>query len=76
MQDWEEVTYTEFAEKTPKDTIILTLACGKYRFNKKNFGNIGELLKLLDVGQCKHRDGKQLLTFLCSWTNIKFRIKE
>ncbi len=44
--------YTEFAEKTPKDTIILTLACGKYRFNKKDFGTIGELPRLLDVGQC------------------------
>lgn len=44
--------YTEFAEKTPKDTIILTLACGKYRFNKIDFGTIGELPRLLDVGQC------------------------
>lgn len=44
--------YTEFAEKAPKDTIILTLACGKYRFNKKDFGTIGELPRLLDVGQC------------------------
>lgn len=44
--------YTEFTEKAPKDTIILTLACGKYRFNKKDFGTIGELPRLLDVGQC------------------------
>jgi hydroxylamine reductase len=44
--------YTQFAEKTPKDTIILTLACGKYRFNKKDFGMIGDLPRLLDVGQC------------------------
>ncbi len=44
--------YTQFAEKTPKDTIILTLACGKYRFNKKDFGMIGNLPRLLDVGQC------------------------
>nr|WP_276717202.1 hydroxylamine reductase [Caloranaerobacter azorensis] len=44
--------YTEFADKTPKDTIILTLACGKYRFNKKDFGKIGEFPRLLDVGQC------------------------
>lgn len=44
--------YTEFAEKTPKDTIILTLACGKYRFNKKDFGTIGEFPRLLDIGQC------------------------
>jgi hydroxylamine reductase len=44
--------YTEFAQKTPKDTVILTLACGKYRFNKLDFGTIGELPRLLDVGQC------------------------
>ncbi len=44
--------YTELAEKTPKDSVILTLACGKYRFNKKDFGTIGELPRLLDVGQC------------------------
>jgi hydroxylamine reductase len=44
--------YTEFAEKTPKDTIILTLACGKYRFNKKVFGTVAGLPRLLDVGQC------------------------
>jgi len=44
--------YTEFAENAPEDTIILTLACGKYRFNKKEFGTIGELPRLLDIGQC------------------------
>jgi hydroxylamine reductase len=44
--------YTEFAEKAPKDTIILTLACGKYRFNKLDFGDIGGIPRLLDVGQC------------------------
>jgi hydroxylamine reductase len=44
--------YTEFAEKTPEDTVILTVACGKYRFNKLEFGNIGPLPRLLDVGQC------------------------
>lgn len=44
--------YADFAEKAPKDTVILTLACGKYRFNKKDFGTIGELPRLLDVGQC------------------------
>lgn len=44
--------YTEFAEKTPDDTVILTLACGKYRFNKKNLGNIGPFPRLLDMGQC------------------------
>ena len=44
--------YTEFAEKVPKDCIILTLACGKYRFNKLDFGEVAGLPRLLDVGQC------------------------
>ena len=44
--------YTEFAEKVPKDCIILTLACGKYRFNKLEFGEVAGLPRLLDVGQC------------------------
>jgi len=44
--------YTEFAEAVPKDCVILTLACGKYRFNKLDFGDIGGIPRLLDVGQC------------------------
>ncbi|MBK5274620.1 MAG: hydroxylamine reductase [Desulfuromonadales bacterium] len=44
--------YTEFAEQAPKDTVILTLACGKYRFNKLEFGDIGGIPRLLDIGQC------------------------
>ena len=44
--------YTEFAEKVPADCLILTLACGKYRFNKLDFGSLGSLPRLLDVGQC------------------------
>jgi hydroxylamine reductase len=44
--------YTEFAEKAPKDTVILTLACGKFRFNKLDLGDIGGIPRLLDVGQC------------------------
>ena len=44
--------YTEFAEQVPKDSIILTLACGKYRFNKLEFGEVSGLPRLLDVGQC------------------------
>ncbi len=44
--------YTEFAEKLPQDTVILTLACGKYRFNKLEFGDIGGIPRLLDIGQC------------------------
>ncbi len=44
--------YTEFAEAVPDDCVILTLACGKYRFNKLEFGDIGGIPRLLDVGQC------------------------
>lgn len=44
--------YTEFAEAVPKDCVILTLACGKYRFNKLDFGTVAGLPRLLDVGQC------------------------
>lgn len=44
--------YTEFAKKVPQDCIILTLACGKYRFNKLEFGEVASLPRLLDVGQC------------------------
>jgi len=44
--------YTEFAQQVPDDCIILTLACGKYRFNKLNFGEVAGLPRLLDIGQC------------------------
>jgi len=44
--------YTEFVEKAPKDTIILTLACGKFRFFDKELGTIDEIPRLLDIGQC------------------------
>ncbi len=44
--------YTEFAKMVPEDCLILTLACGKYRFNKLDFGEIAGLPRLLDVGQC------------------------
>ena len=44
--------YTELAESVPKDCVILTLACGKFRFNKLDFGTIGGLPRLLDIGQC------------------------
>jgi hydroxylamine reductase len=44
--------YTEFAEAVPQDCVILTLACGKYRFNKLDFGTVGGLPRLLDIGQC------------------------
>jgi hydroxylamine reductase len=44
--------YTEFAQKVPNDCVILTLACGKYRFNKLEFGSIDGIPRLLDIGQC------------------------
>lgn len=44
--------YTELAEKTPDDTVMLTLGCNKFRFNKTDFGDIGGIPRLLDVGQC------------------------
>lgn len=44
--------YTEFVKKTPADTIVLTLACGKYRFNDLNIGEIGGLPRIMDMGQC------------------------
>jgi hydroxylamine reductase len=44
--------YTEFVEKVPKDCVVLTLACGKFRFFDKDLGNIGGIPRLLDVGQC------------------------
>lgn len=44
--------YTELAQQIPQDCVILTLACGKYRFNKLEFGDIGGIPRLLDCGQC------------------------
>jgi hydroxylamine reductase len=44
--------YTDFAQAVPNDCVILTLACGKYRFNKLDFGEIGGIPRLLDCGQC------------------------
>lgn len=44
--------YTEFAQAVPEDCVILTLACGKYRFNKLPFGDIEGIPRLLDAGQC------------------------
>jgi hydroxylamine reductase len=44
--------FTEFAESVPQDCVVLTLACGKYRFNKLDFGTIGGIPRLLDLGQC------------------------
>ena len=44
--------YTEFVKQTPQDTVVLTLACGKYRFNDLDLGTIGGLPRLMDIGQC------------------------
>lgn len=44
--------FTKFAQLVPEDCVILTLACGKYRFNKLDFGTVAGLSRLLDVGQC------------------------
>jgi len=46
--------YTDFALAVPDDCVILTLACGKFRFNKLEFGDIGGIPRLLDVGQCNN----------------------
>ena len=48
----ERAYYTEFAKAIPQDSLLLTLGCGKYKFNKLDFGNIGGIPRLLDVGQC------------------------
>jgi len=44
--------YTEFVEKVPRDCVVLTLACGKFRFFDKDLGDIGGIPRLLDMGQC------------------------
>jgi hydroxylamine reductase len=44
--------YTEFAEQVPQDTVVMTLGCAKYRFNQHEFGDIGGIPRLLDLGQC------------------------
>ena len=49
--------YTEFVKQAPADTVVLTLACGKYRFNDLDLGTIGGLPRLMDVGQCNDAYG-------------------
>ena len=49
--------YTDFVKQTPDDTIILTLACGKYRFNDLDLGTIGVLPRIMDMGQCNDAYG-------------------
>ena len=49
--------YTEFVKQTPSDSIVLTLACGKFRFNDLDLGEIGGLPRLMDIGQCNDAYG-------------------
>ena len=49
--------YTEFVKQTPADSIILTLACGKYRFNDLQLGEIGRFPRIMDMGQCNDAYG-------------------
>ena len=49
--------YTEFVKQTPKDSIVLTLACGKYRFNDLDLGTVAGLPRILDMGQCNDAYG-------------------
>lgn len=49
--------YTEFVKQTPEDTVVLTLACGKYRFNDLDLGEAGGLPRLMDMGQCNDAYG-------------------
>jgi hydroxylamine reductase len=49
--------YTDFVKQTPDDTVVLTLACGKFRFNDLDLGSIGGIPRLLDVGQCNDAYG-------------------
>ena len=49
--------YTDFVKQTPQDTVILTLACGKYRFNDLDIGQIGPFPRILDMGQCNDAYG-------------------
>jgi len=49
--------YTEFVRQTPGDTVVLTLACGKYRFNDLDIGSIGPFPRILDMGQCNDAYG-------------------
>lgn len=59
--------YTEFAEKLPKDTIILTSGCAKFRYNKLNLGDINGIPRVLDAGQCNDS---------YSWAVVALKLKE
>ena len=53
--------YTEFVKQTPKDSIVLTLACGKFRFNDLDLGEAAGLPRLMDMGQCNDAYGAILV---------------
>lgn len=55
--------YTEFAQKLPSDTIILTAGCAKYRYNKLNLGDIGGIPRVLDAGQCNDSYSLAIIAF-------------
>ena len=60
--------YTEFVKQTPADTVVLTLACGKYRFNDLDLGTIGGLPRLMDIGpvqRCLQRHSDCRCTCRC-----------
>lgn len=59
--------YTEFAEQLPKDTVILTSGCAKYRYNKLNLGDINGIPRVLDAGQCNDS---------YSWAFVALKLKE
>ncbi|MDY4010945.1 MAG: hydroxylamine reductase, partial [Fusobacterium gastrosuis] len=59
--------YTDFAEKLPKDTIILTSGCAKFRYNKLNLGDINGIPRVLDAGQCNDS---------YSWAVVALKLKE
>ena len=58
--------YNDFVMRAPKDSVILTLGCGKYRFNKEDFGEINGIPRLLDVGQCNDSYSAVLLALALS----------
>ena len=59
--------YTEFAEKLPKDTVILTSGCAKFRYNKLGLGDINGIPRVLDAGQCNDS---------YSWAVVALKLKE
>ena len=65
--------YTEFAQKLPKDTVILTAGCAKYRYNKLPLGDINGIPRVLDAGQCN--DSYSLAVIALKLKEI-FRVKD